>query len=320
MRPLGLREIKQKFALINRIINSTINSLQIESIDIKQENGTFHMPRTNNHIILIGRMGSQKTQILDTIAEQTQCGKPFAQISYPGMVGSIQDNEVILGSLVDVMQEKIPLLLMDEFNIATTRSSDEQVQGTDALLHLLEGQYHKRKISKACKEFRKGKKDGKFYFRAYNGTMEIKAKFAFIGGTMYHPNNSMNPKVKALFQRVIPVFIYPTEEETDAMLQGYNFFIYKHKEFTKEQKKVVIKKKDWNHILRFVKEQLKQKNINVQILPRLTNDLARIYATEGKHDKELYEFVCIAKGKIHYNTTKKKDKKDTKEEEGDDEQ
>jgi len=88
--------------------------VQIKKIDVEEENGIFPL-RTNLNLFIYGQISSTKSTLLKQISKSSNCKKPFTDMTYPALIGSVDKTtrQLIVGASWECRNS---LLLLDEFD------------------------------------------------------------------------------------------------------------------------------------------------------------------------------------------------------------
>ena len=277
--------------VISRLINLAIASSKIKKITIEEEARDFD-GRTNLNIFLYGSIGATKSVLLNEISEKIKCPSPFTDLTYPALIGTIDNRttQLLIGACWEC---KNSLLLLDEYNLGKRNKDDIR-----ALLQLIEGGKYKKKMASFSAPAEE--KDEDLFYSYKEGTFHIKTRFSLILATMKYPYYSQSPEVQALVSRCIAIPYYPTKEDLINIAKGYPIFSYK--DLTPKKLNITVNKKDYTKILNFVVKQTEEFNFL-----RVLNDCVRIFAILGKHDEKLYKII-IKLGSEKFKTLTKKKK------------
>ncbi len=261
-------------SVITELVNISLACAKLKKIEVEQEKGIYNL-RTNLNLFLYGQIGSTKSTLLKQISKQTKSKKPFTDMTYPALIGSVDKmtRQLIIGASWECRNS---LLLLDEFDFNKKNKDDLR-----ALLQLVEGGEYNKKLasfSTPCEEI-----DDDLSYHFNNGEFNIKTRFSLIVATMKFPYRSQNKELQALASRSICLAWYPDKKELIKLAQGHSLFKFEDKTPQKLEQK--IKKKDWDKIIKFV-EKTKTHN-----LLRIAGDCARVFAIEGKHREDLYKLI-----------------------------
>lgn len=273
--------------VLTEFVNISVASSKIHNIEVEQEQGIFNM-RPNLNLFIFGSIGSTKSTLLKQIAEQTKSKKPYTDLTYPALIGSIDGmtRQLIIGASWECRNS---LLLLDEFDFGKRKKDDIR-----ALLQLIEGGEYNKKLASFSSPMEE--KDGDLNYSFKDGEFNIKTRFALVVATMRYPFTSQNIELKALMTRSVVLAWYPEISDLKKIAHGHSLFKFEDK--TPEEKIIRIKRTTYEKILKYVEE----KNENGNFL-RIVGDCCRIYAVEGKHREDLYD--CI----IHFQNKKFQSKK-----------
>jgi len=276
------RSIKEELKAINNVDKSIITELvnislacaKLKKIDVEEENGIFPL-RTNLNLFIYGQISSTKSTLLKQISKSSNCKKPFTDMTYPALIGSVDKTtrQLIVGASWECRNS---LLLLDEFDFGKKNKDDIR-----ALLQLIEGGEYNKKLASFSAPMEDIDDDLSFNFK--NGEFNINTRFSLIIATMKYPYRSQSMELQALASRSICLPWYPTHEDILELSKGYSLFEFKDK--TPKKLEHTIKKKDWEKIIKFV-SSTKSPN-----LLRMAGDCVRIFIIEGKHREDLYKLV-----------------------------
>ncbi len=260
--------------VIAEFVNIALASSKIKNIIIKQEMGDFRM-RPNINLFVYGQISSTKSTLLGQICKQTASKKPFTDMTFPALIGSVDSmtRQLLVGASWECRNS---LLLLDEFDFSKRDKSDVR-----ALLQLIEGGEYNKKMASFSNPSEEIDED--LYYRFKNGEFNIKTRFSLILASMKYPYKSQSPEVIALCSRSIVLPFYPNKEEVLKIAQGHSIFNYIDK--TPKILNHVVKRKDWDYILAYASKH------EPQHLLRVCGDMARVFVVEGKHRKDLYDII-----------------------------
>jgi hypothetical protein len=278
--------------IISEFVNISLASAKLKKIKIKQENGVFEM-RGNMNIFIYGQIGGTKSTLLKEISNKTLCKKPFTDLTYPALIGSVDNmtRQLIIGASWECRNS---LLLLDEFDFAKRNKDDIR-----ALLQLIEGGSYNKKMASFSSPIEEIDNDLSYKFE--NGTFNIQTRFSLVIVTMKFPYTSQNMELQALVSRSVCLPWYPTRN--DLMKLGQGFSLFKFKDKTIEKDEVTLSKKNYNYIYNYVFEQTEHPNAL-----RIIGDCVRVFVIEGKHRKDLYDLI-IKLGSKHFQSKAPKKKK-----------
>lgn|SRR3990167_3002862 len=271
--------------LISLFVNMSVASARIRRLTLHEKHGTHNL-RPQINLLLASAIGSCKSTILSQITRENKLPEPFPDISFPGLVGSIDHNR---GDVVPAAawEFRNKILCIDEFNYKKDRTV------TKALLQIMEGQTYTRKLARHSVPMEMKDKD--LFFRVKDGTIELKTRLATIIGTMYVQNFIKHPQgedMHALLSRTIPVYFTLQQDELYQIADGK--ILYRYKKFNPPQE-IDIKRKDYNKIVDYVKSQ----GMSHELFLRTIGDCCRARAVLGRHDEEIYRLIAVCKKRRH---------------------
>ena len=119
--------------IIAEFVNISLACSKLKEIIVEQENGEYPL-RTNLNLFLYGQIGSTKSTLLKQISEHTGAKKPFTDLSFPALIGSVdgQTRQLIVGASWECRNS---ILLLDEYDFTKRKKDDMR-----ALLQLLKGE------------------------------------------------------------------------------------------------------------------------------------------------------------------------------------
>jgi hypothetical protein len=213
---------------------------------------------------------------------------PYSSVTYPAMIGTIdQNSKELVPGLVWQCRKK-PLLL-DEFKTGERGDSTS----VDVLLGVMEHGYYKRKIGLLSHPY--SEQDGTLFYRAENGQIEVKTQLSAIIATMKNWDMARSGKYAALTQRYIPIRYSLDDTAVDSVLDGVP--VFKHHAFSPKPQ-VRIGQKDFLKIRKVaakVREDSPPKTNFRPVYARAIGDLCRVFAVTGRIDPQLSRFVCYLK-------------------------
>ncbi len=260
--------------IIAEFVNISLACSKLKEIIVEQENGEYPL-RTNLNLFLYGQIGSTKSTLLKQISEHTGAKKPFTDLSFPALIGSVdgQTRQLIVGASWECRNS---ILLLDEYDFTKRKKDDMR-----ALLQLIEGGSYSRKLASFSAPVEEKDEDLSYLFK--DGTFNITTRFSLILATMKYPYRSQSMEVQALASRSVCLPFYPSSDELYKLGQGYSLFNF----VDKTPKKLIhkIKKKDWEKLLKMC-QTTKSPNFL-----RMAGDCARVFVVEGKHREDLYKII-----------------------------
>lgn len=270
-----MTEQRSEKDIISEFVNIALATSKLKKIVVEQEKGDWDM-RTNINLLIYGSIGSTKSTLLNQIAKKTQCLKPFTDLTYPALIGSIDKltRQLLIGSCWECRNS---LMLLDEFDFGKRKKDDIRV-----LLQLIEGGEYGKKLasfSAPTKEI-----DEDLYYSFENGTFNVKTRFSLICATMKYPYNSQNMEFKALVSRCIALPFYPDKKELKRIANGYP--IFKFVDLTPANPIVKISKKNYDYILNYIDERSNGNNYL-----RTIGDCVRTFAVLKEHRTDLYDLI-----------------------------
>jgi hypothetical protein len=216
---------------------------------------------------------------------------PYSNVTYPAMIGTIdQNSKELVPGLVWQCRKK-PLLL-DEFKTGERGDST----AVDVLLGVMEQGYYKRKIGLLSHPY--SEPDGPLFYRAENGEIEVKSQLSAIIATMKNWDMARSGKYAALTQRCIPIRYNLDNATVDSILDGVP--VFKHNVFLPKPH-VRIARKDFLRIREVaakVREDPPPKKDFRPVYARAIGDLCRIFAVTGRFDARLFRLVCHLKAGV----------------------
>lgn len=272
--------------LLSKLVNISGNSLKIKKLVVKEPEKAYEL-RPQLHTFISAPFGEFKSELLDQVADHYE-SKKLDDISFASLVGSIdKTTKQIIPAAAWEARNK--LLLLDEFT--ATRPS----KFSNALLQLMEDQRYSRKI--ATYSANGIEKDKDLFFKAEDGNITLRTRFAAIVATMKNVRKSREYMFKALLSRCIPIRYELSLEEINQVLDGKPIFA---KENYDPEEGVRIDTSDYQHIREVLEEEIKNRKLNrvEEIYARTVGECCRIYAVLGKHDEELYKDVLKLKSEF----------------------
>lgn len=262
-------------SVLTEFVNIALASSKVKKIKIEQEKGSYNL-RPNLNLFIFGQIGSTKSTLLNQISNQAQCKKPFTDLTYPALIGSVDSmtRQLIAGASWECRNS---LLLLDEFDFGKRKKDDIR-----ALLQLIEGGEYNKKLasfSSPAKEI-----DEDLYYKFESGEFNIKTRFSLILVTMKYPYTSQSLELQALVSRSVCLAWYPEFTDIQKIAQGHSIFNFEDK--TPSELEVNITKKDYDKILKYVDDNGTERNYL-----RIVGDCVRVFAVEGKHRLDLYDLI-----------------------------
>lgn len=272
---------------ISNLVSIAASSPRIQTLEV-QQGRNLQQHRAQLNIILRSEPGSFKSTILREVGQRYKV-LPYSNVTYPAMIGTIdQNSKELIPGLVWQCRKK-PLLL-DEFK--TGERGD--TRAVDVLLGVMEQGYYKRKIglllSHPCNET-----DSGLFYRAENGEIEVKTQLSAIIATMKNWDMARSGKYAALAQRCIPVRYKLDDTEVDAVLDGAP--VFRRYAFSPKVH-VRIGRKDFARIRQVaadVREDPPEGKDFRPVYTRAIGDLCRIFAVTSRFDERLFRVVCYLK-------------------------
>jgi len=285
MKKIELKRIKEKSDVmkgdiitkekISEFINLALATSKIKKIIVEQKNGDWDL-RTNINLFIYGKIGSTKSTLLNEISKNTHSKKPFTDLTFPALIGSIDKltRQLLIGACWECRNS---LLLLDEFDYGTRKKDTIRV-----LLQLIEGGEYNKKLASFSAPTREI--DGDLFYSFENGTFNIKTRFSLITTTMKYPYSTHNIELQALMSRSICIPFYPNKLDLNKIAQG--FPIFKYKNIPLKSDETIIKRKDYNIIFNFVNKKSDGTNYL-----RIIGDCVRVFAVLKKHRYDLYNLI-----------------------------
>jgi len=261
--------------IISEFVNIALSTSKIKKIVVQEKNGDWNL-RTNINLFIFGEIGSTKSTLLNQISKKTNCKKPFTDLTYPALIGSIDKltRQLLIGACWEC---KNSLLLLDEFDFGKRNKDDIRT-----LLQLIEGGEYNKKLAAFSSPTEEIDEDLFYSFK--NGEFNVKTRFSLIIVTMKYPYNSQNQELKALVSRCITLPFYPKKEILKAIAHGEPLFSFK--DLTPKEKEIIVFKKDYKKIVDYVDN----KNDGTNYL-RIIGDCVRVFAVLKKHNLKMYDLI-----------------------------
>lgn len=271
--------IKVEKETISEFINIALASAKIKKLIVEEEKDIFEM-RQNIHLFIYGEKSSTKSTLLNQITNRTKIQESFTHLTFPALVGSVdnQTKQLMVGACWECRNS---LLCLDEFDFGQ-RNKDV----IRAILQLTENKRYRRKIS--AFSIPVTLEEEGLYFKFENGEFNIKTRFSLILATMQFPYNSQNQDIQALISRCITIPLHLTKEELGEIARGNPLFRYE--DLTPKELEITVKKNDYKKILEYVERNTDGKGTNFL---RIVGDCVRIFAVLKKHRFDLYEIITI---------------------------
>jgi hypothetical protein len=268
------------------LVSIAAASTKVQTLEVHQGK-TLQPHRPQLNIILRSEPGSFKSTILREVGQHYNM-LPYSNVTYPAMIGTIdQNSKELVPGLVWQCRKK-PLLL-DEFRTGERGDST----AVDVLLGVMEQGYYKRKIgllSHPCSET-----EGPLFYRAENGEIEVKTQLSAIIATMKNWDMARSGKYAALTQRCIPIRYSLDDTAVDSVLDGVP--VFEHHAFSPNLL-VRIARKNFLKIRAVaaeVRETQPPKKDFRHVYARAIGDLCRIFAVTERFDARLFRLVCYLK-------------------------
>lgn len=270
--------------VISNLISIACASSTIETLRVKQHK-VLKPLRPQLHVILRSDPGSFKSTLLHAVGEKYSV-TPYSSVTYPAMIGTVDQNTgKLIPGLVWITRNR-PLLL-DEFKTGERGDS----AAVDVLLGTMEHGYYKRKVGLRSDHYYE--EDGSLFYRVDNGEIEVRTRFPAIIATMKNWDMARSGKYEALTQRCIPIRYSLDNSTIDAVLDGTQM-IYKRREYH-PSRHVIMTRKDYLEICRLA-ANVRDKSENFRnVYTRAIGDLCRILSVTGQFDSQLFRLVCYLK-------------------------
>ena len=285
----GVDSVSYQISLesLNKILNGSLASLQIDSITAINEAGDHIHFDPWIHLIIGGQPGSFKSTMMKQMIKKVG-GINISSVTTANLLGAV-DKE---GNFTEPLfwQARDGILGIDDWSPNFHNGNDNKY--FDALLKFLEDYFVTKKFTWKTKDFELKDKKNKFNSMIMKeNIMDMKCKTLFIANTM---RNFILKKEKmvsfeALLSRCFYFPFNPSRQSVRDYMDGkINFFKYKKIKLNKD---ITISKKDY----KIIQDYIFDKEMSLADTTRGVGLLVRFFAVYGFHDYDLYDEIIRIK-------------------------
>jgi hypothetical protein len=273
------KEVIHNVYNLNILLNCVISSAKIKTLTLPT--GKQIIPQI--HCIIYGGLGTNKSGMCRDIADKL--GMPvFNHFTKAHIYGSVDSQtKTLIEPIIWFCRNSS--LIIDEYDFESNNHAN--VETMLGLLDVLISQKINKQVGFFASDVDlKDEDDADLFLKVSKSRITCRTRFSCIINTMMDINSKRSHMLNALKSRCLVIPHNPRREDLFDTLRGKEFFVFK---LFKVREHIKISKKDYEIILVYAEQQIKQSD---SIL-RCVGDMCRVFAIMKEHIFDLYDTIII---------------------------